>query len=1074
MKILNKSPYNLYNIKFNKMKHLHMYSEISKSNLINSKLAIKCIFTIIFLFSVLFVNSQLVYNNGASILIKNSALIQVNGSLENDNVGDVINDGDLNISNDITNNASIEGDGTYNISGNWINNDSFTPELSSVFLEGTDQFIMGTMSTTFNNLELTGTGIKTLQINSNLSGILALNDRELATSDFIMFVLTSNANAITRTTGFVSSLNNGSLSRATLNNSTYEFPVGSSVGTLRYRPIEIIPASANSNTFTVRMANNDATTDGYDRTLLEAGICAANPEFYHRINRTTGSDAADISIFYDEIADGLWLGAAQWNTIPSTLWEDVGLVNVTSAAPLSDVTVQNWNDFTTDPYILTIQNPTIDAIDTSFVTSCIPPYDGTITITATGTNLEFSIDSGVTFQTSNVFIGLDNVTVYDIVVIDMTTGCSTILDSSIILSNTAGPTINSVQITDVNCNGDSTGQLIIHATDATQYSIGGGYFTDSTFTGLSEGTYNITVVDAGSCQDIYVVTINEPTELLTNFTDSVPILCYGDIGSVTVTPSGGTPGYTYLWDGGSTLTDSIATGLSAGTYTVIVTDNNGCTSVDNITISEPDLLAINSNITDATCGGSDGMAYVTVTGGTGSGTYSYNWVNDIGTQMSITDTANYLSSGNYTVYVSDANGCNDSLFIFIDNQGGGTISIDYVNDVLCYEDTNGAIIVTISSGTPDFTFYWSTNDSVTTSSYSDTLAHLGAGDYTVTIIDSDGCSSDTIITVAGPTEPLDATLFTVIDVSCYGLSDGEIHMNTTGGTPGYTYIWAPSGGTENNNIYSDLPAVTFAVIVTDANGCSTIIPKIDVGEPEKLTMTLNEVSPVCYGDTTGNVDVTVSGGTMPYNYAWYNANWPNIITDSVLTNVTAGNYSLTVTDDNSCTIFDIATIIDPTEIIDTLVVTIEADYTGSIELTVSGGSPPYTFVWSNGAETKDILGLGSGMYIVTITDGNLCEIIDSVEIIIPLIIPTLFTPNGDDFNDKWKITNISDYDDIIIEIYNRWGDLMFTYCGSGAGYYNSPWDGKYNGNPLPMSSFVYIIDLKNETDPYTGVVSIKY
>jgi len=599
---------------------------------------------------------------------------------------------------------------------------------------------------------------------------------------------------------------------------------------------------------------------------------------------------------------------------------------------------------------------------------------------------------------------------------------------------------------------------------------GGSTLTDSIAAGLSIGTYNVTVTDNNGCTSVDNITISEPTELLTSFTDSTSILCYGNTGSVTVTPSGGTPGYTYFWDGGSTPTDSIATGLLAGTYNVTVTDNNGCINIDNITLNEPDSLNLNINtFTNSTCGGSDGMATVTVTGGTFP--YNYLW-NDL---LATTDSSvTGLSAGTYTVYVNDDNGCNDSLSIFIDDQGGGTISIDYVNDVLCYEDNDGAIIVTISSGTPDFTFYWSTNDTVITSSYSDTLAHLVAGDYTVTIEDANGCQSDTIITVAGPTAPLTA-LYTVFDVSCYGLSDGEIHMNTTGGTPGYTYLWAPSGGTENNNIYSGLPAVTFAVTVTDANGCSTIIPKIDVGEPTELEITnIADFSPACYGDTTGNIEVTVEGGTEPYSYAWYNANWSNIVTDSVLNNVTAGNYSLTVTDAHSCTVDSVATIYDPTEIIVVITDTIEADYTGSIELTVSGGSPPYTFVWSNGADTKDIFGLGSGMYIVTITDGNLCEIIDSVEIIIPLIIPTLFTPNEDGYNDEWRITNIGDYDDITIEIFNRWGDVMFTYCGSGKGYYDSPWDGKYNGNPLPMSSFVYVIDLKNDTDPYTGVVSIKY
>jgi len=326
----------------------------------------KYILILLLLFSASFVKAQFVYNNGA-ILHINNVTVQVNGDFENDNSGNISNDGDFYISSDITNNALIGGNGTYNITGDWINNNNFNPGLSSVFLEGANQLITGIASTTFNNLNLIGTGIKTLEINTNLDGILALNDRELATDDYTMSVLSTNLNAITRTNGFVSSLNNGSLLRATSNNSSYEFPVGSSVGTLRYRPVDIIPASASANSYTVRMVNNEATIDGYDITVVDTSICAANPDFYHRINRTSGADAADIIIYFDEITDGLWDGMAQWNTVPSALWENMGIAGFISASPLSSLSIQNWNDFTTDPYILSLEAPNLDLGPDTFV-----------------------------------------------------------------------------------------------------------------------------------------------------------------------------------------------------------------------------------------------------------------------------------------------------------------------------------------------------------------------------------------------------------------------------------------------------------------------------------------------------------------------------------------------------------------------------------------------------------------------------------------------------------------------------------------------------------------------------------
>ncbi len=724
--------------------------------------------------------------------------------------------------------------------------------------------------------------------------------------------------------------------------------------------------------------------------------------------------------------------------------------------------------------VIIIGSTTGPVIDSVLVTDvdCYGGFGGEIEIFATG-GLLYSIDNGTTIHTdSTLYTGLSAGN-YTVMVADIGNCIAT--PWPIIITEPPLLEINFTDSVNILCYDDNNGSITVTPSGGTPgYTYlwdGGSTLTDSTATGLSAGTYNITVTDNNGCKSFGSISLTEPDSLNSTIV-GINTLCYGSSdGQAIVSSSGGTGNHTYEWF--DTSTNDTITGLSAGIpYYATITDVNGCFIIDSIEIGEPDSLIINSYTTDATCGGSDGMAYVIVTGGTGSGTYTYNWINSIGTQISITDTANYLSFGDYMVYVNDANGCNDSLPVQIYNLGGGSITVDYINNVLCFGDNDGEIVVTLTNGTPDFTFYWSTNDTVITSSYTDTLSYLAAGNYSVTIIDANDCQADTNITITGPTSAL-VTTYTVINVSCYGDSTGQIHMNTTGGTVPYTYIWAPNGYTEGDSIYSGLPAGTYSVTITDANACSIIEPKIDVGEPIELTMTLNEFSPACYGDTTGKVEVIVYGGTIPYNYAWYNANWSNVITDSVLTNVVAGSYSLTVTDAHSCTVLDIATIYDPTEITVVIEDTIEADYTGSIELTVSGGNPPYIFVWSNESTDKDILGLESGIYIVTITDGNLCTIIDSVEIIIPLIIPTLFTPNKDGFNDEWRITNIDEYEDISIEIFNRWGDLVFTFSGNGEKYSNSPWDGKYGGADIPMGSYVYIIDLKNETDPYNGVISVK-
>lgn len=217
-----------------------------------------------------------------------------------------------------------------------------------------------------------------------------------------------------------------------------------------------------------------------------------------------------------------------------------------------------------------------------------------------------------------------------------------------------------------------------------------------------------------------------------------------------------------------------------------------------------------------------------------------------------------------------------------------------------------------------------------------------------------------------------------------------------------------------------------------------------------------------------------SGGTRPFIYTWSNSSSTNLSNDSTLSNVSSGTYYIALTDAHGCNTVDMVILYDPIEIELTIEDTI-SDYLGQITLDVTGGSPPYTYDWSNNATESELVDLPGGLYIVTVSDGFQCEVVDSVEIVIPLLIPTMFTPNGDGYNDNWEITNISDYSNVNIEIYNRWGDLVYSYDDSGAQYAGEPWKGDSNGNGniLPMGGYVYIITLEGIDEPYNGVVTIK-
>jgi gliding motility-associated-like protein len=308
-------------------------------------------------------SGQLLYNNGNEINLRNGINVFVGGNVQNENgtidVDAVSGNSELFVQDDFINNDVAGGDGYYRIVGNWTNNATFNAGTGTVFLEGNDQTIGGIVSTTFNNLTLDGSGVKTQAIDQYCTGILNLNDIELNTDIYGIYLENTDVNAITLGTGFVSSLDGGFLSRATNAASAYLFPVGSSAGTMRYRPVELTP-DGTGNTFTVRMANTDATSEGFDLSAFETGVCEVNPLFYHQIDRTAGTSTVDLSIYYDDATDGSWEGIVNWSAGPG-MWEIIPGSTTVSGTPLYEASTTGWNSFSDLPYALFISAPEADA-----------------------------------------------------------------------------------------------------------------------------------------------------------------------------------------------------------------------------------------------------------------------------------------------------------------------------------------------------------------------------------------------------------------------------------------------------------------------------------------------------------------------------------------------------------------------------------------------------------------------------------------------------------------------------------------------------------------------------------------
>ncbi|MEX0811999.1 MAG: hypothetical protein WD048_07260, partial [Chitinophagales bacterium] len=597
-------------------------------------------------------------------------------------------------------------------------------------------------------------------------------------------------------------------------------------------------------------------------------------------------------------------------------------------------TVRDANECTaTVSGTIEITNPpelTIAAVLDSNI-SCHNANDAQISATASGGSgdLEFSIDSGATYQVDTFFSNL-SAGDYTIIVRD-TSGCT---DTSSVVTIT-NPDSLSIEIfaRDITCNGENNGSVWVDVTGGTtpyQYNWNNAAITDSIFN-LSPGTYCVTVTDDNGCQISACDTIIEPTALTASITDSSHITCNGaDDGTATVTPTGGTVPYTFDWGAvGNNQNDSINTGLPPGTHPVTVTDSNACEVTVSVTITEPPVLtATISDTVHVSCNGEcDGEATVTPTGGTPP--YTFAWSD--GQTDSI---ATGLCAGAYDVTVSDANSCDTIINVTITEAPVLTAVISDTVHVACNGDCTGEATVTPTGGTPPYTFAWSDGqtDSIATG--------LCAGTYDVTVSDANSCDTTVSVNITEPAL-LGASITDTVHVSSNGLCDGEAIVTPTGGTPGYTFDWGSgNGNSPNDSINTGLCAGIYNVTVTDQNDCDTVVT-VEITEPPALDASITDTTHiVCGGECTGSATVTPDGGVEPYTFQWDD---PANQTDSIATGLCAGFYQVTVTDDNNISAVIAVEITEPDTLIatisDTTMTSCNGACDGEATVTPSGGTP---------------------------------------------------------------------------------------------------------------------------------------
>ncbi len=599
-----------------------------------------------------------VHNNGALVTLGAGCIATIKtGDLVNAN-GTFNNAGSLTVEGDLINNAVLSGAGTttglFTVKNTWENNQTFNADQSTVILNGGPQNITGASATGFYNLTLGGSGIKSLVgVNANVSGTLQLSGLELATQSNVLRVLNPAPSAINAGGGFISSTGNGRLAWDMNSTATRVFPLGSSQGTPRIRPVAISPASSAPSTFAARMANVNATTEGYDITNASNEICQVNSQFYHLIDRVSGSAAANIGQYFLPAQDGNWEEGAHWQTVPQ--WQNMDNGLLTSAGGFNVITTPGWSDFSSSAFSLIRLAPEV-SLDLPITGTCVG-----------GSSFGLSgIPSGGTFSGNGVLgsqfvpgiagIGQHLVT-YSYTTLN---GCVGTASQSIEVYNQPNVVISASSPSPIQlCQGQTT--TLTATPGFSNYNWSNSANGPSIVVG-SSGNYSVTVSDANGCQGTAsgVQVIVNPVPSPTIVSNGPLQFCQG--GSVVLSTQAGFG--TYSWSNGGTNISTTA--ITGGEYTVTVTNQFLCSGT-----SAPVTVSVNSPATSYIEQVGDSM-YVVPSNGTG-----FQWFYN-GNPIPGATNPWYLGteSGNYSVQFTDATGCTATSFTLEFTYSGGNIGIE--------------------------------------------------------------------------------------------------------------------------------------------------------------------------------------------------------------------------------------------------------------------------------------------------------------------------------------------------------------------------------------------------------------
>jgi gliding motility-associated-like protein len=739
-----------------------------------------------------------------------------------------------------------------------------------------------------------------------------------------------------------------------------------------------------------------------------------------------------------------------WSTTPSqTNATATGLSSGSYTVFITDATGCTGID------TVTITQPPALSINTSFTQPTCSSNNGSITANASGGTgtLTYSWSTSPA-QTNATATGLSAGS-YTVTVTDAN-GCT--ISASVALNSANGPSVNIPSSTNVSCSGGNNGSATANA------SGGNGPYTYSwsttptqttaTATGLTAGSYTILVTDASGCTAAQTISITEPAALSVAPAANQNVSCFGGSnGSVSASGNGGTGPYTFSWS--TSQTGPAITGLASGTYTVYITDGNGCTAQGTVQVTQPSQLVLNSNTAPPACNSANGSATVNVNGG--SGPYAYSWST---TPAQTSATATGLGAGSYTCTITDANGCTDTSIVSLINPNAPTVQVAAQTNVSCHSGTDGSASVTASGGTGPYTYSWSTTPSQTSAS----ATGLPAGNYVVVVTDATGCTVSMLVSITEP-QPLQVNVNNGAGQICIGQGI-TLTSSTAGGTPSYTYLWS-NAGTSSSITVSPTSTTTYTVAATDANGCS---------DTASTTVTVNPLPVVSLAaddtDACGNLCVNFTTTTAGSLYSWdFGDGGTSTQQNPNHCYTTPGNYSvsLTVTSAAGCSatfiqnnyihIYPVpaadfaaspitATLLDPT-IAFTDLSQGASTWSWSFGDPLNGTSP-----LQNPSYTYADTGYHTVTLVVTNQFG--CRDTDTLSIYIreefTFYAPNSFTPGKGTLNQVFTPKGIGiDENNYNLWIFDRWGNMIFHSSDLYTG-----WDGKANGGSLAAQEDVYV------------------